>query len=177
MKALILAGGFGRRLERQAENYTNTKVASLVMQGGKIRPKGLVIVEEKPLVGWQLSQLERAGIERSNIYSGQDFIAKEIKEGKMNPPFYYTNCGTGKSTNAFHKSDVIKMLKETNQTEGKIIHIGDGENDLEVWKTKQCDVFIGFGVNYIDKKVKKEAPVFVESMEEFKKEIEKILQK
>lgn len=119
---------------------------------------------------------KECGIEKKDIYSGKDYSAKEIKEGKVNPPFYYVNCETQKEkVNLIRKSDVIKMLKETNQTHGKIIHIGDGENDLEVWKTKQCDVFIGFGVNYIDKKIKKEAPVFVENMDDFRKEIEKVL--
>lgn len=50
-----------------------------------------------------------------------------------------------------------------------MIHIGDGANDLEVWKKKECDLFIGFGLNNIDIDVKRDAPIFVTDINSFKR--------
>ncbi len=47
----------------------------------------------------------------------------------------------------------------------KIIHIGDGENDLEVWDSGAVDYFIGFGGNKINLNVKKKSPAFFETSE------------
>ena len=59
-----------------------------------------------------------------------------------------------------NKSDLIKLLKHQGKISGKITHIGDGKNDLEVWQAGFIDNFIGFGLNQVDKKVQKEAPIF-----------------
>jgi len=119
---------------------------------------------------------EQLNIKPENIFSGLDSFDKN------NNLFFdinkngFSNCKNGtRITNDWNKVDVIKYLKKTNQTKGKIIHIGDGENDLEVWKSGEVDQFIGFGVNHVSKKVKKEAPVFVENIEDFEKEINKFI--
>ena len=71
VKALILAGGFGVRLKRGVEEYlqsskgfSNDQVQSWV--SGK--PKGLVLLEGKPLADYLLEQLKNAGINEKSIY-------------------------------------------------------------------------------------------------------------
>jgi phosphoglycolate phosphatase-like HAD superfamily hydrolase len=67
------------------------------------------------------------------------------------------------------KSEIIKFLKQKNKISGKVIMIGDGENDLEVFKLAEADYFIGYGLHKIRKKVKQESPIFVENMKDFRK--------
>ena len=110
-------------------------------------------------------------IENKDIYSGyfKDSSNKEIVK-VLSDDFRYTNCGDLdlQTPISDKKSDVIKYLKQKGLVHGKIIHIGDGENDLEVWKSGEVDMFIGFGINKTSPKVEKEAPVFVKNIEEFK---------
>ncbi len=117
----------------------------------------------------------RLGIDAKSIFSGSNSFDKNgdlIFDSNKNG---YSNCKTNdRITSDWIKSDAIKELKRRGKISGKIIHIGDGENDLEVWKSGEVDLFIGFGVNTINKKVKKEAPVFVNSIEELEREIAKV---
>lgn len=116
------------------------------------------------------------GVDAVDIFSGATsfdengaLVFDERKNG-------YSNCLTGQRiTDDWIKSDAIKFLKKQGVIKGKIIHIGDGENDLEVWNVSQVDVFIGFGINRVNEKVKAEAPIFVKTIDEFKTEINKIL--
>ena len=91
--------------------------------------------------------------------------------------FEYVNCANPDAHTVYSKkkSDLIKFLKKEKIINGKIIHIGDGENDLEVWKSGKVDLFIGFGVNKVISKVAKESPIFVKTIEEFDNLLEKIL--
>lgn len=67
MKALILAAGFGTRLEESFQKYTGHYKAQLrEWVAGK--PKGLVIIKGKPVVQYQLEQLLSAGIEHHHIF-------------------------------------------------------------------------------------------------------------
>ncbi|MBI2669522.1 NTP transferase domain-containing protein [Candidatus Woesearchaeota archaeon] len=67
MKALILAAGFGTRLEDSFQHYLGEhKEALRSWVEGK--PKGLVLLHGKPLVGYQVEQLLNAGITKKNIY-------------------------------------------------------------------------------------------------------------
>lgn len=121
------------------------------------------------------------GIEKSNIYSGyfKDLSRKSLERAFSFDAknFKYVNCANPDTHTIFSKkkSDLIKLLKKYNIIKGKVIHIGDGENDLEVWKAGEADLFIGFGVNKIVPKVEKEATVFVKTMKDFNHEISKIL--
>jgi phosphoserine phosphatase len=113
--------------------------------------------------------LIESGINTKYVISGIDSFDKDgnLLLDKNNIGFFDCNNGT-KIVGNFVKSDVIKYLKQQNMIHGKVIHIGDGENDLEVSKAGEADVFIGFGVNKIVPKVQKEAPIFVNNIEEFK---------
>ncbi len=118
------------------------------------------------------------GIEKSDIYSGyfKDFSGKELKKVLFDK-YRYTNCENLdlKTPISEKKSDVIKFLKQQGMVKGKVIHIGDGENDLEVWNAGQAYKFIGFGVNRYSKKVEAGSEIYVKNMDEFKHEIDKIL--
>lgn len=118
------------------------------------------------------------GIEKSDIYSGyfKDFSDSEVKKVLFDK-FRYANCGNLdlQTPVSEKKSDIIKFLKQREIIKGKVIHIGDGENDLEVWNAGEADVFIGFGVNRYSKKVEDGSEVYVKTMEEFQIEINKIL--
>jgi hydroxymethylpyrimidine pyrophosphatase-like HAD family hydrolase len=115
--------------------------------------------------------VKQFGIEKSDVYTGyfKDFSDKELSK-LIFDNYRYTNCANLDLQTPYSekKSDVIKFLKEEEIIKGKIIHIGDGENDLEVWQSKQADLFIGFGLAKVREKVQKEAPVFVKTIQEFK---------
>lgn len=67
MKALLLAGGFGTRLEAGSEQYAgHFKTQLQEWVAGK--PKGLVVIHGRPLADYLLQQLQRAGIDASNVY-------------------------------------------------------------------------------------------------------------
>jgi soluble P-type ATPase len=120
--------------------------------------------------------VKQFGIDKGDVYTGyfKDFSDKEIAKVIFDTNYRYANCGDLELQTPFSekKSDVIKFLKEKGIIKGKVIHIGDGENDLEVWHSKQADMFIGFGLAKVREKVKKEAPVFVTTIEEFKNVID-----
>lgn len=116
-------------------------------------------------------------IKKDHIYTGyfksysKDDVAKTRRER-----FMYVNCANpdDSTVDSYNKSDVIKLIKSQGKTPGKITHIGDGDNDLEVWKAGAVDNFIGFGIHKTRANVQKEAPVFVKTIEKFKTEIKKL---
>ncbi len=118
------------------------------------------------------------GIEKSDIYSGyfKDFSYSEITKVLFDK-YRYTNCGNLdlQTPVSFEKSEVIKFLKKEGIIKGKVIHIGDGENDLEVWKAGEADKFIGFGINRYSTKVEDGSEIYVKTIEDFKNEIDKVL--
>lgn len=118
------------------------------------------------------------GIEKTDIYSGyfKDFSDTEIKKA-MYDKYKYTNCGNLELQTPISndKSDVIKFLKDIGIIKGKVVHIGDGKNDLDVWKSGQVDLFIGFGINRVVSQVEQEAPVFVKTVTEFQDIIKDII--
>ncbi len=67
MNALILAAGFGTRLESTLNSYQGRHKEQLI-KWVKDKPKGLVPIEGKPIVSHQLDQLRKAGVELNNIY-------------------------------------------------------------------------------------------------------------
>ena len=67
MKALILAAGFGTRLEESYQNYSGEYKKQLEeWVAGK--PKGLVIIRGKPVLQHQLEQLLQAGLTPQDIF-------------------------------------------------------------------------------------------------------------
>ncbi len=119
------------------------------------------------------------GIEKSDIYSGyfKDFSTNSLQKAFTFDKFQYVNCENPDTHTVYSKkkSDLIKVLKEGGKIKGKVIHIGDGENDLEVWQAKQADAFVGFGVNRYSKKVEAGSEIYVKTMDEFKIAIDNIL--
>lgn len=118
------------------------------------------------------------GVEKDHIYSGyfKDFDPESISKSFPHE-WRYVNCTnpdlpTPKSLN---KSKLIKDLKEQGIINGHVVHIGDGDNDLEVWKNGQADVFIGFGINKYRKKVEDGSKIYVKNMDQFKGEIDELL--
>lgn len=67
MKALIVAAGFGMRLEESYRAYSGPYQAQLQdwVEG---KPKGLVIIQGKPVVQHQLEQLLQAGLTHNDIF-------------------------------------------------------------------------------------------------------------
>lgn len=118
-------------------------------------------------------------IEKDDIYSGyfKDFSKKSLKRALGCDNFEYVNCSNPDTHTIYSekKSELIKLLKNQNKIKGKVVHIGDGENDLEVWEANQADIFIGFGVNRVIEKVKEKSPIFVKTIRDFNKVIEKII--
>lgn len=95
------------------------------------------------------------------------FIFDKTKEG-------FSNCLSGeKIENDWEKGNVINYLEKKKRITGKIIHVGDGKNDLEVWEANLVNFFIGFGINKIVPEVQKKAPAFVKTIDEFKAIIKK----
>lgn len=67
MNALILAAGFGTRLDHSLNSYQGPHQEQLA-EWVKDKPKGLVPIAEKPIVTHQLEQLRKAGVQLNNIY-------------------------------------------------------------------------------------------------------------
>ena len=67
MKALILAAGFGTRLEKSLKDYVgpNKEQLTKLVEG---KPKGLVQIVGKPIITYQLDQITEAGISLTDIY-------------------------------------------------------------------------------------------------------------
>lgn len=120
--------------------------------------------------------VEKLGIKKEDVYSGyyKDLSIESLNK-LLSRPWAYVNCANPDIDTVFSekKSDIVKLLKQQNKIDKhtKIIHIGDGQNDVEVYTSGQADMFIGFGIHRIDKIVEKEAPIFVRSIDEFKKVI------
>jgi len=120
---------------------------------------------------------KRFGFKKEDIYSGyfKDFSEIEIKKALLDK-WRYANCGNPEIQTPYssNKSDLIRLLKERREISEKIVHVGDGENDLEVWKSGEVDIFIGFGVNIYREKVESDSDIYVKTMPDFILEIEKI---
>ena len=67
MKALILAAGFGTRLEASYLAYTGNHKEQL-KTWAENKPKGLVIINGKPVIQYQLEQLLEAGLKVKDIF-------------------------------------------------------------------------------------------------------------
>lgn len=122
--------------------------------------------------------LNQFGVKKSDIYSGyfKDFSEKNIDK-IFSEDFRYANCENPDKKTPFSdkKSELIKMLKKEGKIKGKVVHIGDGENDLEVWISGEAYKFIGFGVNRYRKNVELESKIYVKTIDEFKKQINLII--
>jgi 2-hydroxy-3-keto-5-methylthiopentenyl-1-phosphate phosphatase len=124
--------------------------------------------------------LKQFGIKKEDIYSGyfRDF-SKESLDKVYHRKWQYVNCAYPDVDTVFSekKSDLITLLKRQNKINKnhKIIHVGDGVNDLEAFRNKQSDIFIGFGIHVVNNEVEKEAPIFVRTIDEFKQKLNKIL--
>jgi dTDP-glucose pyrophosphorylase len=73
MKALILAAGFGSRVEKGFNTYNGPHIAKLRElvydeENDLIRHKGLIPINGQELVSHQLEQLRQAGVDSANIY-------------------------------------------------------------------------------------------------------------
>ena len=75
MRAILLAGGFGTRLEAGAKTYKGPQ-KDQVREWIIGKSKGLVPIQGKPIVGYQLEQLLGCGVRREDIYihSNQKFF-------------------------------------------------------------------------------------------------------
>jgi glucose-1-phosphate thymidylyltransferase len=67
MKALILAAGFGMRLEKGLQNYQGQYLDEIkeYVDG---KPKGLVVIKGKTLFDYQFEQLTHVGVRKEDIY-------------------------------------------------------------------------------------------------------------
>ena len=67
MKALILAAGFGTRLQSGLNGYEGPN-KSEVQKWVEGKPKGLVLIKGKPIIDYVFHQMTEAGIQGSNIF-------------------------------------------------------------------------------------------------------------
>jgi phosphoserine phosphatase len=114
-------------------------------------------------------------IPAKNIYSGYftNFSDQELVK-PLKSKFQYSNCGNSSLTVPYtmEKSEVIRFLKSKGIIKNKVVHIGDGLNDLEVLQAKEADVFIGFGLTNYIAEVEKESSIYVDNLKEFKEALE-----
>ncbi len=67
MRALILAAGFGTRLEQGFSNYVGPYKEQL-QEWVAGKPKGLVVIRGRPIVSYLYEQIKEAGINCDNIF-------------------------------------------------------------------------------------------------------------
>jgi phosphoserine phosphatase len=162
----------------QVKKYITKDIKSTIMKIKSHGHKVIIIGGGTYGCGIIPEVVKTLGIEKDQIYSGyfKDFTDQSISKTLFDN-YRYTNCGNPDQQTPISdkKSDLIKHLKQQNIISEKAIHIGDGENDLEVWQASQADLFIGFGVHRIAKKVEKNAPVFVKSMAELNQKIDELI--
>ena len=151
-----ITAGMGEELKRLTDEGNK-----VIIIGGSVF--GCAII---PMV------MEQYGVKKENIYSGyfNGYKSNDLSRAITNHGF--VNCAEPNnkdlSTESMHKQDVIEQLRKNNKIEGRLIHTGDGMNDLVLYTSGTVPMFIGFGVNRISPPVQKMAPVFVTTVEEYK---------
>jgi mannose-1-phosphate guanylyltransferase len=118
MKALILAGGYGKRLRPLTDD----------------RPKPMIEILNKPILAWQLSWLKLNGIDDVILCIGYrkeiiiDYVSKNIKDMNVYYSVEDEPLGTGGAIKNVYKSNLLK-------DEDKFIVInGDIITDLNISK-------------------------------------------
>jgi soluble P-type ATPase len=120
-----------------------------------------------------VSILSKYGIPASNIFSGRTRYNKNGTLYLDKKDLGFVNCKTNNIIEplGWKKSNVIRYIKDIRKDVDRIVHVGDGMNDLAVYKEKSVDHFIGFGVYNVNKDVEKNAPIFVYNINDFKSEL------
>ena len=77
MKAVLLAGGFGTRLEKGARLYSHPDYKSKVQEWVIGKSKGLIPIRGKVIVNYQLEQLLNCGINKQDIYVHSNEVHKK----------------------------------------------------------------------------------------------------
>ncbi len=100
---------------------------------------------------------EKLGISIANCFAN-DYVAddKENVIGVMETPMAFDKG----------KVHIVKNLREHHALPGRVIMIGDGITDYEVYEEKMADVFIGCGFVVERPKVKELAKYFVNTPQE-----------
>lgn len=81
-----------------------------------------------------------------------------------------TVAGVVKSNPLAHsggKPEVIHALRGAGKITGQVCMIGDGSSDLEVYEQGEADIFIGYGVHAVRKKVQEASPFYFTKEKEF----------
>jgi HAD superfamily phosphoserine phosphatase-like hydrolase len=120
--------------------------------------------------------LSKYDIPASNIFSGRTRYNKNGVLYLDKKDLGFVNCKTNSIIEPlnWNKSNVIRYIKDKRKDVDGIVHVGDGMNDLEVYKEKSVDHFIGFGVYNINKDVEKNSPIFVYNVNDFKSKISQL---
>ena len=98
MKALILAGGYGKRLRPLTDD----------------RPKPMIEILNKPILAWQLSWLKLNGIDDVVLCVGYrkeviiDYVSKNIKDMNVYYSVEDEPLGTGGAIKNVYKSNLLK---------------------------------------------------------------------
>ncbi len=118
--------------------------------------------------------LVNIGISPQNVYSGRTLLDKngDILLGEVG----FVNCFNGERiSQTWSKAEAVNNLRKIGKISGRVIMIGDGENDLEVKTSGNCDIFIGFGLHKFNLSVKNGCDKYAESPDEFFEIIDKYL--
>jgi NDP-sugar pyrophosphorylase family protein len=111
MKALILAAGFGNRLEKSLSTYQGPHQEQLdrLIKG---KPKGLVEINGRSVVGYQLEQLQNAGInlEDTYVYTNMVFYQQYLFWAKQQGIPETNVFNNGVKRNQDKKEQVLDLL-------------------------------------------------------------------
>lgn len=123
--------------------------------------------------------LSNYGVRQEHVFSGY-FEGSEPEQILLASDTQgYRNCANQekyKDMPIFNeKGALIKYLKEQGVIKGRTIHIGDGQNDLEVWKSGAVDLYIGVGYFKEDPIVKANAPIYASTIKDLKSIVEAII--
>lgn len=120
---------------------------------------------------YMIPQAIKGAVKKNMIMSGA--MKSKSKKDIWNAPnygSYYSNCSSGKNYSDV-KSNAIKILRSEKKTIGKVVMIGDGENDLEALTGGGADYFIGYGEHNVNEKVQEKANYFVKNTKELSNSI------
>jgi len=116
MKALILAAGFGTRLETGFSEY-NGEYLSQVTKCVKDKPKGLVLIKGRPLVSYQLDQIKKVNVALTDVYvhTNNRFYTQYLAWARENRIPEINVFNNGVNTNEERKGMLPDLLSAINQ--------------------------------------------------------------
>lgn len=183
-----IKNNYGVEIKKSDLEYAENEIIDNITPGilnimKKIKNSGhrVIVIGGGPLGCGIIPQVvAEANIKAHDVYSGYmtGFDTESLSKAALQR-FRFVNCGNQDTPlpKSKKKSVLIRHLKEQKIITNYVVHVGDGDNDLEVWKAGEASIFIGFGVNRVSPKVESGAPIFVRNMNDFSSEINEVIKK